>query len=225
MSLSPTEIAALWLSVKAGFLSLALMLPFGIAVAWVLAKSSWRVKSVLNSLVMLPLVLPPVVSGYFLLMLFSKRSPVGYFLDRAFGLEIVFTWKAVVIAISVISFPLVVQSIVLSMQTVHPDMEASARALGAKPFRVFRTITLPLSVRGIVGGSILGFCRGLGEFGATMMLAGNIPGQTQTVSSAIYTYAQVGKDENAFRLVIVLTVVAFVALRFAERLYLKRLPY
>ena len=221
MSLTDSEIAALILSIKSALFSLILILPPGLLIGWVLAKSSFRGKSFLNTVVMLPLVLPPVVSGFFLLILFSKRGPIGQLLFQLFGLEVVFSWVGVVLAISVISFPLLVRGIVTAMEGVNPQLESAARTLGAHPLKVFLTITLPLSYRGIVGGAILGFSKSLGEFGATMMVAGNIAGKTQTLSLAIFTHVQTGKDASAYRLVLISTIIAFITLWLAEKLYIK----
>lgn len=215
------EVAALILSIKVAFLSLIFILPSGLFVSWLLAKNSFRGKSLLNTIVMLPLVLPPVVSGYLLLILFSKSGPVGSILFRLFGLEIVFSWVAVVLALSVISFPLFVRSAVTAMEGVSPQLESAARTLGAHPLKVFFTVTLPLSYRGIVGGGILAFSKSLGEFGATMMVAGNIPGKTQTLSLAIFNYFTIGWETSAYRLVLISTVIAFVTLWMAERQYLR----
>jgi len=221
MSLTDSEIAALILSIRSALFSLILILPPGLLIGWVLAKSSFRGKSFLNTIVMLPLVLPPVVSGFFLLILFSKRGPIGQLLFQLFGLEVVFSWVGVVLAISVISFPLLVRGIVTAMEGVNPQLESAARTLGAHPLKVFLTITLPLSYRGIVGGAILGFSKSLGEFGATMMVAGNIIGKTQTLSLAIFTHVQTGKDASAYRLVLISTIIAFITLWLAEKLYIK----
>ena len=221
MSLTDSEIAALILSIKSALFSLILILPPGLLIGWVLAKSSFRGKSFLNTFVMLPLFLPPVVSGFFLLILFSKRGPIGQLLFQLFGLEVVFSWLGVVLAISVISFPLLVRGIVTAMEGVNPQLESAARTLGAHPLKVFLTVTLPLSYRGIVGGAILGFAKSLGEFGATMMVAGNIPGKTQTLSLAIFTHVQTGKDASAYRLVLISTIIAFITLWLAEKLYIK----
>lgn len=217
-----SEVAVLILSLKAAAFSLLLILPPGLWVGWILAKSSFRGKSLLNTLVMLPLVLPPVVSGFFLLMLFSKRGLVGQLLFQLLGIEIVFSWLGVVLAISVISFPLLVRGIVTAMEGVDPRLENAARTLGAHPLKVFFTITLPLSYRGVIGGAILGFSKSLGEFGATMMLAGNIAGKTQTLSLAVFTYVQTGADARAYRLVFISTIVAFVTMWLAEKLYTQR---
>ena len=155
-------------------------------------------------------------------MLLSKRGPIGGLLYRLFGLEIVFSWLAVVLAISVLSFPLLVRGIITAMEVVNPQLENAARTLGASPLRVFFTVTLPLSYRGIIGGAIMGFSRSLGEFGATMMVAGNIPGKTQTLPLAIYNFVQIGQDLSAYRLVFLSTLIAFGTLWIAERLYIKR---
>ena len=220
--LTAAEVSALVLSIKAASLSLLLILPPGLFIGWILAKLSFPGKSLLNTVVMLPMVLPPVVSGFFLLILFSKSGLIGGLLFRLFGLEIVFSWLAVVLAISVLSFPLLVRAIVTAMEGVNPQLENAARTLGASPLKVFFTLTLPLSYRGIIGGAILGFSRSLGEFGATMMVAGNIPGKTQTLPLAIYNFVQVGQDLSAYRLVFLSTVIAFATLWLAERLYIKR---
>ena len=221
MNLTGTEVAALVISIKTALLSLLCILPVGVGIGWLLAKVSFRGKSILNTIVMLPLVLPPVVSGYLLLMLFSKQGPIGAILYSLVGLEIVFTWLAVVLAISVISFPLMVRSIVIAMEGVNPRLEGAARTLGAGRFKVFFSVTLPLAYRGIIGGAILAFARSLGEFGATIMIAGNIPGKTQTLPLAIFNYVQTGQEFSAYRLVLISTVIAFGALWFAERRFLK----
>ena len=222
MMLTAAEVSALVLSIKAASLSLLLILPPGLLVGWILAKLSFPGKSILNTIVMLPMVLPPVVIGFFLLILLSKRGLIGGLLFRLFGLEIVFSWLAVVLAISVLSFPLLVRAIVTAMETVNPQLENTARTLGASPLKVFFTVTLPLSYRGIIGGAIMGFSRSLGEFGATVMVAGNIPGKTQTLPLAIYNFVQLGQDVSAYRLVFLSTLIAFATLWIAERLYIKK---
>lgn len=221
LTFTRAEVAALFLSIKVALLSLIFISPLGLFVSWLLAKNSFRGKSLLNTVVMLPLVLPPVVSGYLLLILFSKSGPIGGVLFRLFELEIVFSWAAVVLALSVISFPLFVRSAVTAMEAVSPQLESTARTLGAHPLKVFFTVTLPLSHRGIVGGGILAFSKSLGEFGATMMVAGNIPGKTQTLSLAIFNYFNIGWETSAYRLVLISTVIAFVTLWIAERQYLR----
>ena len=221
MKITPAEVTALSLSIKVALLSLALMFPPGLLVGWLLAKRTFLGKSLLNTLVMCPLVLPPIVSGYLLLILFGKNGPIGSFIYQVSGIEIVFSQSAVVIAVSVISFPLLVRGIVTGMESVPVEIENAARTLGASPLKVFWTITLPLAYRGVIGGAILGFSKSLGEFGATIMVAGNIPGKTQTMALAIFSAVHLGEDASVYRLVLISTVVAFVALWFTERFTLR----
>ena len=217
MRITPAEITALTLTIKVALLSLIVMFPPGLFVGWLLAKRTFPGRTLLNTCVMLPLVLPPVVSGYLLLMLLSKHGFIGDFLFETFGIELVFTEFAVVIALSIISFPLLVRGIMTGMSAVPQELENVARTLGASPLKVFFTVTLPLASRGIVGGVILGFSKSLGEFGATIMVAGNIPGKTQTMALAIFNAVQLGDDASVYRLVFISTVVAFVALWLSER--------
>ena len=217
MRITAAEITALTLTIKVALLSLIVMFPPGLFVGWLLAKRTFPGRTLLNTCVMLPLVLPPVVSGYLLLMLLSKHGLVGGFLFETFGIELVFTEFAIVIALSVISFPLLVRGIMTGMAAVPQELENAARTLGASPMKVFFTVTLPLASRGIVGGVILGFSKSLGEFGATIMVAGNIPGKTQTMALAIFNAVQLGRDASVYRLVFISTVVAFVTLWLAER--------
>ena len=217
MRITPAEITALTLTIKVAVLSLIVMFPPGLFVGWLLAKRTFPGRTLLNTCVMLPLVLPPVVSGYLLLMLLSKHGFIGDFLFETFGIELVFTEFAVVIALSIISFPLLVRGIMTGMSAVPQELENVARTLGASPLKVFFTVTLPLASRGIVGGVILGFSKSLGEFGATIMVAGNIPGKTQTMALAIFNAVQLGDDASVYRLVFISTVVAFVALWLSER--------
>ncbi len=217
MRITPAEITALTLTIKVALLSLIVMFPPGLFVGWLLAKRTFPGRTLLNTCVMLPLVLPPVVSGYLLLMLLSKHGFIGDFLFETFGIELVFTEFAVVIALSIISFPLLVRGIMTGMSAVPQELANVARTLGASPMRVFFTVTLPLASRGIVGGVILGFSKSLGEFGATIMVAGNIPGKTQTMALAIFNAVQLGDDASVYRLVFISTVVAFVALWLSER--------
>lgn len=195
----------------------ALVLPPAIAVGWLLARRQFRGKALLETIVSLPLVLPPVASGLLLLWLFGRRSPLGRALD-AVGLEVIFTWKAVVIAMMVISFPLVARSVRAGIEQVDRRFEHIAATLGAGPFRIVRTITLPLAARGIIAGAILGFSRALGEFGATIMIAGAIPGQTQTLAVGIYTLVETGREDAAWSLVAVSALLAFIAIYFSNRL-------
>ncbi len=222
MRITPAEITALILSIKVALLSLIVMFPPGLLVGWLIAKREFPGKSFLNTFVMLPLVLPPVVSGYLLLILLSKNGLIGGFLFNVFNLELVFSPFAVVIAVSIISFPLLVRGIITGMESVPPELENTARTLGASPIKVFWTITLPLASRGIIGGTILGFSKSLGEFGATIMVAGNIPGKAQTMALSIYHAVQLGQDLTVYRLVFISTVVAFIAIWLTERITLRQ---
>ena len=221
MRITPAEITALTLSIKVALLSLVVMFPPGLLVGWILAKREFPGKSLLNTFVMLPLVLPPVVSGYLLLILLSKNGIIGGFLFDVFNLELVFSPFAVVLAVSVISFPLLVRGIMTGMASVPYELENAARTLGASPMKVFWTITLPLAYRGIIAGTILGFAKSLGEFGATIMIAGNIPGKTQTIALAIFEAVQLGQDITVYRLVFISTVLAFIGVWLTERFTLK----
>ena len=221
MRITAAEVAALSLSIKVALLSLIMTFPFGLLVGWLLAKRTFPGKAFLNTLVMFPLVLPPIVSGYLLLILLGKHGFIGRFIYQTFGIEIVFSELSVVIAVSVISFPLLVRGIVTGMEAVPVDLENAARTLGASPIKVFFTITLPMAHRGVIGGTILGFSKSLGEFGATIMVAGNIPGKTQTMALAIFSAVHLGEDVSVYRLVFISTVVAFVALWLTERFTLR----
>jgi molybdate transport system permease protein len=195
-------------SLSVGFASTLLILPFGIAFAWLFARKEWPLKSALETIVLLPLVMPPVSTGLILLKIFGRRSSVGQWLyDR--GVEIVFNWKGVLIAMAVMSFPLLVRSVRTSFAEVDPRFEQIAATLGASSLRIFFVITIPLAYRGIVAGALLAFSRGLGEFGATILLAGNIPGKTQTLSLAIYNFVQLGKDSEAYTLLAITVALAF----------------
>jgi len=195
----------------------ALALPPAIAIGWVLARKAFPGKALLETVVSLPLVLPPVASGLLLLWLFGRRSPLGRALD-AVGIEIIFTWKAVVIAMMVISFPLIARSVRAGIEQVDRRYEQIAATLGAGPFRILRTITLPLASRGIAAGAVLGFSRALGEFGATIMVAGAIPGQTRTMAVGIYTLVETGREDAAWSLLLISAVLAFGAIYVSNRL-------
>jgi len=195
-------------SIAVGLASTLLILPVGIASAWLFARKEWPLKSVLETIVLLPLVMPPVSTGLILLKIFGRRSPIGLWLYER-GIEIVFNWKGVLIAMSVMSFPLLVRSVRTSFAEVNPRLEQIAATLGASPLRIFFIITIPLAYKGIVAGALLAFSRALGEFGATILLAGNIPGQTQTLSLAIYNYVQLGKDSDAYVLLGITVALAF----------------
>lgn len=216
-ALTPAEIEALLLSAKvAVFCTVAIAIP-GVAVAWLLAKKSFFGKSLLDSIVHLPLVLPPVVPGFLLLLLLGSQGLIGKWLYQTFGITIAFTWVGAVIASAVMAFPLMVRSARLAISQVDSGLEAAAQSLGAHPFRVFFTITLPLAMPGIITGLILAFSRSLGEFGATITFVGNIEGETRTLPLAIYTYTQVpGGDMAAIRLVIISMVIALGALMISD---------
>jgi molybdate transport system permease protein len=197
-------------------LSTAMILPFGLALAWALARGNWPGKSLVETFVALPLVMPPVATGLILLEVFGRRGAMGGFLEHQLNFDVVFTWRAVLLALSVMSFPLLVRSARVAFEGVNPRLEQIARTLGAGGWRVFFTITVPLAARGIVGGMLLAFARALGEFGATIMVAGNIPGRTQTISLAIFQNVQLGQDARAFHLLGVSVVLAFAAVWGSE---------
>jgi len=200
-----------WFTAWVSALSTLAILPFGLGLAWLLARREWRGKSVVETLVTLPLVLPPVATGLILLRLLGRRGPIGAFLHQGLGLSIAFTWRAVLISLAVMSFPLLVLSARIAFEGVNPRLEQIASTLGAGPWRIFFGVTLPLALRGVIAGVLLAFARALGEFGATIMVAGNIPGQTTTLSLAIFQSVQLGHDGHAFELLGVSTTLAFVA--------------
>ena len=210
--LSSGELQALRLSLQAATLGTLLGLPLALSIAWILVKSSFKGKVVLDTLVSLPLILPPVITGYFMLLLLSRGGPAGALLHRAFGVDLVFTWLAAGLAAGLVSLPLMVRAIEVAIAGVDPRLEQAARSLGAGPLRALATVTLPLAYRGILAAALLGFARGLGEFGATIVVAGNIPGQTQTLPLAIFTDLQAGDDSAALRLVAVSLVLALLTL-------------
>jgi molybdate transport system permease protein len=187
-----------------------------VALGWVLARREWRGKTLVETLVALPLVMPPVATGLILLKVLGRRGLVGGWLDRNFGVEIVFTWRAVVLATAVMSFPLLVRAARVAFENVNPRLEQVARTLGAGPWRAWTTISLPLARRGLVAGALLAFARALGEFGATIMVAGYIPGQTATLSLSIYHLVQLGRDSEALVLLTISGAIAFVAVWTSE---------
>ena len=208
-------------SIAVSLASTLLILPFGIAVAWLFARKQWPFKSVVETVVLLPLVMPPVSTGLILLKIFGRRSPLGQWLyDR--GIEIVFNWKGVLIAMAVMSFPLLVRSVRTSFAEVNPRLEQIAATLGASGLKIFFVITLPLAHRGVIAGALLAFSRALGEFGATILLAGNIPGRTQTLSLAIYNFVQLGQDPEAYVLLGITVALAFVFVWCSEWLLRSR---
>jgi molybdate transport system permease protein len=210
------EWEVVWLTLRTAALATVLIIPPGLAIAWLLARFRWRGKSLVETLIALPLVMPPVATGLILLELFGRRGPGGRLLQQLFGLDVVFTWRAVVLAMMVMSFPLLVRSARVAFEQVNRRLEEIARTLGAGEWRVFATITLPLAMRGIVSGVLLAFARALGEFGATILIAGNIPGETSTLSLAIYGHVQLGQDDAAFRLLAISVTIAFLAVWTAE---------
>jgi molybdate transport system permease protein len=215
--LSPAEWTALKLSLRVSFWATILSLPLAVMVAFVLARGQFRGKQVLNGLVHLPLILPPVVTGYLLLVLFGRRGPIGTFLEDTFGIVLAFKWTGAALAAAVMAFPLMVRAIRLAIEAVDPKLEQAAATLGASRAWTLAVVTLPLILPGIIAGSVLAFAKAMGEFGATITFVSNIPGQTQTLPSAIYAYLQVpGGDPAAFRLVVVSIFVAVVALLISE---------
>ena len=215
--MTATEWQIVGFTVWVAALSTATILPFGLALAWALARGDWLGKSIVETFVALPLVLPPVATGLILLEAFGKHGVGGFFQDK-FNFSIVFTWRAVLLALCVMSLPLLVRSARVAFEGVNPRLEQIARTLGASHWRVFFTITIPMALRGIIGGMLLAFARALGEFGATIMVAGNIPGKTQTISLAIFQNVQLGHDTHAFRLLGVSVVLAFIAVWSSELL-------
>ncbi|GAA5119639.1 molybdate ABC transporter permease subunit [Luteolibacter yonseiensis] len=216
------EIQIVLFSVAMALLGTLLILPPGVALAWLLARKQWPGKSLVETFVALPLVLPPVVTGLVLLRLFGRRGPVGSWLDQTFQTDIVFTWKAVVIALSVMAIPLLVKNARAAIEEVSPELEQMARTLGAPEWRVFFFITLPLARRGILAGMLLAFARALGEFGATIMVAGNIPGATTTLSVSIYQHVQLGQDDTVWKLAAISAAIAFSVLFISEMLVKKK---
>ena len=215
--LGPTEWAAVELSIRVSFWATLASLPPGILVAYALARWRFPGRQVLNGLVHLPLILPPVVTGYLLLITFGRRGAVGQILDQWFGIVLSFRWTGAAVAAAVMAFPLMVRTIRLAIEAVDPKLEAAAGTLGASRPWVFVTVTLPLILPGIVAGAILAFAKAMGEFGATITFVSNIPGQTQTIPSAIHALLQVpGGQEAATRLVIVAIVIAMAALLLSE---------
>ncbi len=216
-NLSPAEWTAIELSLRIAIVATACAFPFGIAVGWLLARKNFWGKTALDGLVHLPLVLPPVVTGYLLLISFGRKGPIGAFLDAHFGIVFSFRWTGAALACAVMGFPLLVRPIRLALEAVDRRLEDAAATLGANHLLVFLTITLPLALPGTIAGIVLCFARALGEFGATITFVSNIPGETQTISAAIYTFIQVpGGDAAAGRLVLIAIVLALAALIASE---------
>jgi molybdate transport system permease protein len=217
LNLSPEEWTAVRLSIRVATVAMLVSLPFGIAVAYLLARGRFPGKSILNGIVLLPLILPPVVTGYLLLLGFGRRGLFGAFLETHFGIVFSFRWTGAALACGVMGFPLLVRSIRLSIEAVDRKLEDAAGTLGANPLFVFLFITLPLILPGIIAGMILCFAKAMGEFGATITFVSNIPGETQTLPSAIYTFTQIpGGEMGALRLTLVSIVISMAALIVSE---------
>ena len=214
---TPEELTALWLSLKIGLWCTALIAIPGVVTGWLLARLRFPGKAIVDGLVHLPLVLPPVVPGYLLLLLLGRQGPVGRWLYETWGIALAFTWQGAVIASALMAFPLMVRAVRLAVTLVEPRLEEAARTLGAGPLRVWLTVTVPLSLPGILTGLVLAFARSLGEFGATVTFVGNVAGETRTLPLAIYTYTQIpGGDDPALRLVIISILLALAALWVSE---------
>ena len=205
-----------WLTLRVSLVATALAVAIGLGVAWFLAKNQFRGKNLVDALIMQPLVIPPTVLGYYLLVLVGRQGALGRFLEESFGITLVFTWRGAVIAALVASLPLFIKPARAAMEAVDAHMENAARLLGKTEWTVFRTITLPLAWRGIVAGSVMAFARCMGEFGTTLMVAGNIPGRTQTISIAIYDAVQAGRQDEANLLVLLVTVISVAILWFVS---------
>ncbi len=220
--MTPEDWQTIWFTTWVSALSVVVILPPGLLIAWLLARREWPGKSLVETLVALPLVLPPVATGLILLKLLGRKGPIGSWLHSQLGMDIVFSWKAVLIALGVMSFPLLVRSARTAIEEVPTRLEAMARTLGHGPWSVWWRITAPLASRGIAAGVVLAFARALGEFGATIMVAGFISGKTSTLALSIYQSVQTGHDDHAMRLLGVCVVMAFAALWLAEWLGRKR---
>lgn len=217
LDLTPDEWNAVRLSIKVATAAMLFSLPPGILMALLLARGKFWGKTLLNGVVHLPLILPPVVTGYLLLLTFGRRGPAGAFLAEHFGIVFSFRWTGAALACGIMGFPLMVRAIRLSIEAVDRKMEAAAGTLGANPIWVFATITLPLILPGLIAGSILSFAKAMGEFGATITFVSNIPNETQTLPSAIYTFTQVpGGDDGALRLTLISIVISMAALVASE---------
>jgi len=218
-SLSADEWTAIELSLRVAFCSVLISFPFALFFSWLLSRRDFFGKTLLDGIIHLPLVLPPVVIGYLLLVLLGRKGLIGEWLYEAFNVSVTFKWEGAAIASAVMGFPLLVRAIRLSLESINQRLEKAARTLGAGPIRVFLTITLPLISPGILTGVILAFARSLGEFGATITFVSNIPGETRTLPLALYAFTQVpGGDSMALRLTVISVVLALVSLFFSELL-------
>lgn len=217
LGLGSAELEAVRLSLWVSMWATLASLPFGLLVAFALARWHFPGRALLNGLVHLPLILPPVVTGYLLLSLFGRRGPLGQILEQSFGITIAFQWTGAALAAAIMGFPLMVRAMRLAIEAVDPKLEEAAATLGASRITIFFTVTLPLVLPGLIAGAILGFAKALGEFGATITFVSNIPGQTQTLPSAIYAFLQVPGGENAaLRLVVASITLAMLALALSE---------
>jgi molybdate transport system permease protein len=215
--LSPEALAAIRLTLRIAVVATLVATPIGIAVAWLLARKRFPGKSLIEALISLPLVLPPVVTGYLLLLTFGRRGAIGSFLAENFGIVFSFRWTGAALACGIMAFPLLVRPIRVSIEAVDQRLEQAAKTLGARPWEVFFTVTLPLALPGIIGGMVLAFAKALGEFGATITFVSNIPGETQTIASAIYALTQTPSgDAAAMQLIVVSIIIAFGALLASE---------
>ena len=215
--MTPEEWAAVRLSLLVATTATVVSLPFGVAVAWLLARRQFWGKSLIDTLVHLPLIMPPVVTGYLLLLTFGRRTPIGAFLADEFGIVFSFRWTGAALACAIMGFPLMVRAIRLSIEAVDTRLEAAAGTLGAHPIQVFATVTLPLCLPGVIAGAILCFAKSMGEFGATITFVSSIPGETQTLPSLIYALTQVpGGDTGALRLTLVSIAISMLALLGSE---------
>ncbi|HDL5699520.1 TPA: molybdate ABC transporter permease subunit [Mannheimia haemolytica] len=226
LNFTPQELNAIVLSLKVASIAVVLALPFAVWVAWLLARKQFWGKNLINGIVHLPLVLPPVVIGYLLLISMAKRGVIGQYLWEWFHFSLSFSWKGAVLASMVMAFPLMARSIRLAFEAVDPKLEQAARTLGATPLKVFFTLTLPLSFSGIIAGGVLGFARSLGEFGATITFVSNIPNQTQTIPAALFTFIETPDGEMAAaRLCLVAILISLIALFCSEWLAEKQKRY
>ena len=214
---SQPELNAIYLSLKVATIAILFILPVAIFIAWILSRKQFWGKQLLNGIVHLPLVLPPVVIGYLLLIVMAKRGAIGQYLWEWFGFSFSFSWRGAVLASAVMAFPLMVRSIKQAFDAIDPKLEQAARTLGASPLKVFFTLNLPLSFSGVIAGAVLGFARSLGEFGATITFVSNIPNQTQTIPAALFTFIETPDGElAAARLCAIAIVISLIALSASE---------
>ena len=214
---SQPELNAIYLSLKVATIAILFALPVATFIAWILSRKQFWGKQLLNGIVHLPLVLPPVVTGYLLLIMMAKRGAIGQYLWEWFGFSFSFSWRGAVLSSAVMAFPLMVRSIKQAFDAIDPKLEQAARTLGASPLKVFFTLNLPLSFSGVIAGAVLGFARSLGEFGATITFVSNIPNQTQTIPAALFTFIETPDGElAAARLCAVAIVISLIALSTSE---------